>query len=125
MSLLLRFYQPISGTITVDGKNLADYNLSEYRNQIAFVPQEVILFGGTIRENIAYGKPGSTDEEIWLAAEQANAADFIKSFPEGLDTLVGDRGIQLSGGQKQRVSIARAVLRNPSIFSSDLPHDLI
>ncbi|MFI5204211.1 MAG: ABC transporter ATP-binding protein, partial [Flavobacteriales bacterium] len=119
MALLLRFYQPVSGTILVDGKEISSYDLTQYRNQLAFVPQEVILFGGTIRENIVYGKPGSTDEEIWLAAEKANAADFIRSFPEGLDTLVGDRGIQLSGGQKQRVSIARAVLRDPSILFLD------
>lgn len=119
MSLLLRFYQPVSGNILVDGKEISSYDLTEYRSQVAFVPQEVILFGGTIRENIVYGKPDANDDEIWLAAEKANAADFIRSFPEGLDTLVGDRGIQLSGGQKQRVSIARAVLRDPSILFLD------
>jgi ABC-type multidrug transport system fused ATPase/permease subunit len=118
-SLLLRFYDPTNGTILIDDKNILDYNLSAYRNQLALVPQELILFGGTIKENIAYGKPSATDEEIKQAARKANAIDFIEKFPENFNTLVGERGIQLSGGQKQRIAIARAVLKNPSILILD------
>lgn len=118
-ALVFGFYSPTEGEITIDGKNLKDYSLSEIRSQMALVPQEVMLFGGTIKENIEYGKPGATEEEIFEAAKQANALDFIESFPEKFETLVGDRGIQLSGGQKQRVAIARAILRNPSILVLD------
>ncbi|MFM7022680.1 MAG: ABC transporter ATP-binding protein [Flavobacteriales bacterium] len=118
-SLLLGFYQPVSGEILIDGKPFNSYNLSALRSHIAYVPQEVILFGGTIAENIRYGKPDATDEEIIEAAKKANAHQFISTFPEGYHTLVGDRGIQLSGGQKQRVAIARAVLKNPSILILD------
>jgi ABC-type multidrug transport system fused ATPase/permease subunit len=118
-ALVFGFYKPTEGEITIDGKNLKDYHLSEIRSQMAMVPQEVMLFGGTIKENIEYGKPGATEEEIFEAAKQANALDFIESFPEKFETLVGDRGIQLSGGQKQRVAIARAILRNPSILVLD------
>jgi len=117
--LVFRFYDPSSGSITIDGKNINDYHLSEIRSQMALVPQEVMLFGGTIKENIEYGKPGATDEEIFEAAKQANALEFIESFPEKFETLVGDRGVQLSGGQKQRIAIARAILRNPSILVLD------
>lgn len=118
-ALVFGFYRPTDGEITIDGKNLKDYSLSEIRNQMALVPQEVMLFGGTIKENIEYGKPGATDEEIFEAAKQANALDFIESFPEKFETIVGDRGIQLSGGQKQRIAIARAILKNPSILVLD------
>lgn len=118
-ALIFGFYKPTEGDVTVDGKNLNEYHLSEIRSQMAMVPQEVMLFGGTIKENIEYGKPGATEEEIFEAAKQANALDFIESFPEKFETLVGDRGIQLSGGQKQRVAIARAILRNPSILVLD------
>ena len=117
--LIFRFYDPESGDITIDGKNINEYNLSDIRNQMAMVPQEVMLFGGSIKENIEYGKPGATDAEIFEAAKQANALEFIESFPEKFETLVGDRGIQLSGGQKQRISIARAILKNPSILVLD------
>ncbi|MBI2281666.1 MAG: ATP-binding cassette domain-containing protein [Bacteroidetes bacterium] len=118
-ALIFGFYQPTEGDVTIDGKNLNEYHLSEIRSQMAMVPQEVMLFGGTIKENIEYGKPGATEEEIFEAAKQANALDFIESFPDKFETLVGDRGIQLSGGQKQRVAIARAILRNPSILVLD------
>lgn len=118
-ALVFGFYRPTEGEVTIDGKNLKDYHLSEIRSQMALVPQEVMLFGGTIKENIEYGKPGATEEEIFEAAKQANALDFIESFPDKFETLVGDRGIQLSGGQKQRIAIARAILRNPSILVLD------
>jgi ABC-type multidrug transport system fused ATPase/permease subunit len=119
IQLLLQFYKADKGQILVDGKSIYEYDLSKYRLNIATVPQEVILFGGTIRENILYGKPEATEEEIIRAARQANAWDFIQSFPDGLDTIVGDRGIKLSGGQRQRVAIARAILRDPAILLLD------
>lgn len=118
-SLLLRFYEPVSGNILFDGLPSAQYSLTAIRSQIAIVPQDVLLFGGTIRENIAYGKIGADDEAIEEAARKANAHDFIMSFPEGYDTLVGDRGIKLSGGQRQRVAIARALLKDPAILVLD------
>ncbi len=119
VQLLSRYYNLQSGKIMVDGKNLADYDLTHLRQNIGVVPQEVLLFGGSIRENIAYGKPNATDEEITLAAQKANAWEFIKTFPEKLDTLVGERGVKLSGGQRQRVAIARAILKDPSILVLD------
>jgi ABC-type multidrug transport system fused ATPase/permease subunit len=118
-ALLLQFYKPISGSILFDDKNANEYFLSELRNEMAIVPQEVILFGGTIKENIAYGNLNASEEEIIEAAKGANAHGFISEFPEGYETYVGDRGIQLSGGQKQRVAIARAILKNPSILILD------
>ncbi|MAX80549.1 MAG: multidrug ABC transporter ATP-binding protein [Crocinitomicaceae bacterium] len=119
VSLLLRYYEPVSGEIKFDGINANQYELSSLRNQMAIVPQEVILFGGTIKENIAYGKTGATDEEIKAAAEKANALQFIEGFPDGFNTVVGERGIQLSGGQRQRIAIARAVLKDPKILILD------
>ncbi|MDG1477681.1 MAG: ABC transporter transmembrane domain-containing protein [Vicingaceae bacterium] len=118
-ALLYRFYEKESGNITIDNKETSAYHISEIRNQMAMVPQEVMLFGGSIKENIEYGKPGATEEEIFEAAKQANALEFIESFPEKFETLVGDRGVQLSGGQKQRIAIARAILKNPSILVLD------
>lgn len=118
-SMVLRFYEPTAGSYTIDGKKSTDYELTALREQMAIVPQDVLLFGGSIRENILYGKPDASMDEIIEAAKKANAYDFIMSFPEKFETVVGDRGIQLSGGQRQRVAIARAVLKNPSILILD------
>lgn len=118
-SLILRFYDPQQGTVEIDGINSKDISLTELRKQIALVPQDVILFAGTIRDNIAYGRPNATEAEIDEAAKKANAYDFINSFPEKFSTLVGERGVQLSGGQRQRIAIARAVLKDPSILILD------
>lgn len=118
-ALVLKFYDPTNGIIKIDDIPLGDYDLRSLRDSMALVPQEILLFGGSIKENIAYGKPGAEDSEIELAAKKANALDFIQSFPEGMDTLVGERGIQLSGGQRQRIAIARAILKDPKILILD------
>lgn len=119
ISLLLRFYTPDSGRILVDGKDTASYPLTALRNQMSIVPQDVLLFGGSIAENIAYGKPNATEAEIREAARKAHADEFISAFPEGYQTVVGERGVKLSGGQRQRVAIARAILKNPAILILD------
>ncbi len=119
VSLLMRLYDPVSGMILFDEKDNRDIPLSVLRSQMAIVPQDIFLFGGTIRENIAYGRPGATAEMIEEAARQANAWEFISQFSDGLDTLVGERGTQLSGGQRQRIAIARAVLKDPRILILD------
>ena len=119
ISLLLRLYDPSSGRLLIDGRDAREYGLADLRGQMSMVPQEVLLFGGSIAENIAYGRPGATVAEIEEAARQANAHEFITGFPEGYATLVGDRGIKLSGGQRQRVAIARAILKNPAILILD------
>lgn len=118
-SLVLRFYEPNKGRILVDGDPISKMDLDFLRNQMAIVPQDVLLFGGTIKENIEYGKPGASLEEIKEASRKANAHEFVEGFPEGYDTLVGERGIKLSGGQRQRIAIARAVLKDPRILILD------
>ncbi|MEP7321658.1 MAG: ABC transporter transmembrane domain-containing protein [Saprospiraceae bacterium] len=117
--LLLRFYSIQGGHIYVGGKNINEFEITDYRRYFGIVPQEVLLFGGTIRENILYGKPNATNEEIIAAAKKSNSFEFINSFPDGFETIVGERGIKLSGGQKQRIAIARAILRNPTILILD------
>ena len=119
VSLLLRFYEPAGGRILIDGRDAREYGLRQLRERMAVVPQDVLLFGGTILDNIAYGRPGATEAEVMEAARKANAHDFIRAFPEGYQTRVGERGVQLSGGQRQRVAIARAILRDPAILILD------
>lgn len=118
-SLLPRFYDIAEGEVTIDGIDIRQMTLSSLRSQIGVVQQEVFLFDGTIRENIAYGKLGATEEEIWTAARQAQLEEVITSYKEGMDTIIGERGVKLSGGQKQRLSIARMFLKNPPILILD------
>lgn len=118
-SLLPRFYEVSAGSITIDGTDIRDATLNSLRNAIGVVQQDVYLFAGTVKENIAYGKPDATDEEVEQAARRANIDDFIQSLPDGYDTYVGERGVRLSGGQKQRISIARVFLKNPPVLILD------
>lgn len=118
-SLILQMYRPTKGSLLFDGRPAATYPLTTLRAHMAVVPQDVFLFGGSIRENIAYGRPGAGEAAIREAARQANADEFIERFPAGYDTVVGERGIQLSGGQRQRIAIARAILHDPRILILD------
>ncbi len=121
VSLIPRFYDPIGGRVLIDGIDLRDLELASLRSKIGYVLQDTVLFHGTIRENIAYGRPNATDEEIVAAAKLANAHQFITEMPHGYDTMVGDRGLTLSGGQRQRIGIARAVIRDTPILILDEP----
>jgi subfamily B ATP-binding cassette protein MsbA len=121
LSLLPRFYDPASGRILIDGVNIADFKVAALRSQIAFVLQDAVLFQGAIRDNIAYGRPDATDEDILAAARIANADEFIDRMPNGYDTVVGEQGCTLSGGQRQRIAIARAVIRRSPILVLDEP----
>lgn len=117
--LILRFYETQSGSLLFDGIASTEFSLTDIRNQVAIVPQDVLLFGGTIRENIAYGRLNASEQDILQAADRANAHEFIKGFPEGYDTVVGERGVKLSGGQRQRIAIARALLKDPALLILD------
>lgn len=119
MQLNSRFYEVTEGQILIDGRDVRDFTMRSLRNNIGIVQQDVYLFAGTVMDNIRYGRPDASDEEIDLAARNANAHEFIMNLPDGYDTYIGQRGIKLSGGQKQRLSIARVFLKNPPILIFD------
>jgi subfamily B ATP-binding cassette protein MsbA len=121
VSMIPRFYDPSGGRVLIDGVDLRDLTLKGLRAQIGFVLQDTVLFRGTVRDNIAYGRPSATDAEIVEAAKLANAHEFIAKMPDGYNTMVGERGLTLSGGQRQRIGIARAVIRNAPILILDEP----
>ena len=119
VSLMERFYDPVSGSVRLDGKDIRDITVKSLRENISMVLQDVFLFNGSIYDNIAYGNPSASHDEIVKAAETARVSDFVCKMPDGYDTIIGERGVRLSGGQKQRIAIARAVLKNSPILILD------
>jgi ABC-type multidrug transport system fused ATPase/permease subunit len=120
-SLLVRFYDPTSGRVTLDGRDLRSITLGSLRDNVALVLQDPLLFGASVRENIAYGRPGATEAAIVAAARAAGAHEFVSALPEGYDTAIGERGVALSGGQRQRIAIARAFVKDAPVLVLDEP----